>query len=189
MIRSSAAISAESTNVRIETIIWSSANSNMLVASAASCFTNLMSKATIASIRPMKNGASSQRLKNTQCSRVDSTLFMSPPAERAKARASATILQRAAASLFDGEDFERPGRSLRFRGVDVEDSVAAELLRAIERFVGGLDQACETALRVGLRRRGADADGQHARAVGIRVRNVERHDLASNLLRHRSGIV
>src|SRR5688500_10553100 len=75
--------------------------------------------------------------------------------------------------LLDSEDLERAGRGVRFGRVDVQHAIAAELLRAIERFVGGLDYPGEAALRAGLSRRGADADGQHLGRCGMRMRNVE----------------
>src|SRR5688572_4939552 len=189
MISSSAAINAESTSVSIATIISLSLSVSIPIASVASCFTNLMSSATTASSRPTKNGASSRRLRKTQCSSVASTLFMAPfrdgrscSRRAAEARATATILHGAERPLFDGEDLEGAGRSVRFGGVDVQSAVAAHLLGAIQRFVGALNQAGEAALAVGLRRRGADADGQDSARVGVRMRNAHRHRVAADLL-------
>src|SRR5262245_27543428 len=142
----------------------------MLVTSVANCFANLISSATIASSKPMKKGASNQRLRNTQCSRVASNLLMrsalvpglrfrfgrdgEPCVPDARTEtvnpaplASATILHRAAASLFDREDLGGACRSVRVGGVDVDRSIAAGLFRAVQRLVGALDQSGEAAFR------------------------------------------
>src|SRR5262249_20614572 len=72
--------------------------------------------------------------------------------------------------------------------VDVQAAVAADLLRAIERFVRSLDQPREAALRAGLGDRRAEAHGDHVRRVGIGVRDAERHDFAAERLRERGWV-
>src|SRR5262245_33522998 len=76
MIRSSDAIKVASTSESISTINSSPVRCTTSSASVHNAFTNFTSSATIASSSPMKNGANSQRLRNTQDSSVDSTLFI-----------------------------------------------------------------------------------------------------------------
>src|SRR6185369_16308755 len=90
--------------------------------------------------------------------------------------------------LADCEHLERSGRRLGAARVDVQHAVAAQLLRAIERLIGRLDQARKAALGAGLRDRGADAYRNHARGVRIAVLYRLRHDVAPQLLGERARV-